>query len=57
MSFWQSPLLQNLQDGELPKVDVATKVTVDDASILKVGLILVLTVTIILAVHTIFKNA
>lgn len=57
MSFWNSPLLQNLEDGELPTLDVNANVTIDQDSLIKLALAMVFAVVIILIVRTFLTQA
>lgn len=54
MSFWRTPLIQNLEQGQLPKMEV--DVTIENSSLVKIGVVLVLSVSIILVVNAILKS-
>lgn len=41
MSFFRSQLLKNLEQGELPTVKTDSKVTIDQNSIVKLGVVVI----------------
>ncbi len=48
MSFWKSPLIQGIQDGDLPEFDVNANVTIDSESLVKLGLMLILVAGVVI---------
>ena len=54
MKLWESPLITNLKDGNLP--EVKTLVTVEPQSLVKIGLLVVLCTAVILVLVKISKN-
>ncbi|MCH2025807.1 MAG: hypothetical protein MK172_08705 [Verrucomicrobiales bacterium] len=56
MSFWNSDLINNFEDGELPTVDVNANVTIDDDSVLKLALAIIFSVVIIYGVRAIINQ-
>jgi hypothetical protein len=54
MSFWNTKLIKNLQDGELP--DVKTEVTIDKNSLVTVGIVLASVAVVIALMVIIVKK-
>jgi hypothetical protein len=52
MSFWNSPLLKNLEGGELPEV----KVKIEDESIVHLCIAITITGIVLILVWRIVKN-
>lgn len=48
MSFWTSPLLRGIEQGELPEVEVRAQVSLDSLSLVKLGLTLVLVAGVVI---------
>lgn len=54
MSFWNSPLIKNIEQGELPEID--TNVTIDNDSLVRIGVVLVISAVVIIAVNKIVNS-
>ena len=40
MSFWDSPLVKGIENGDLPVLEVEADVKIDNESLLQIGIIL-----------------
>lgn len=54
MSFWNSPLIKQLEEGNLPTVDVQAKI--DNESLVKLGIVITLAAVLVVAFSVLVKR-
>jgi hypothetical protein len=56
MSFWQSPLIKRIEQGELPTVTVDANITIDDESLLQIGVVLMVSMVAAVVVYKLITD-